>query len=255
MRENIKSGSHGTKHRELGHGLAHAMWRHAQHGRGRWRGGHGRKREFGFGEGPGSWGGPPHGGHGGPDGIGGRHRERLERGLLRYIILDILKDGPRHGYEVIKQLEEKTGGQYAPSPGTLYPTLQYLDDLGLVRADQETERKTYHLTDAGRSELEGHAELVKHFWTRFDDRTPAGVSKHEIEFLHDALHDLRRTTHSGVHMVMQGGNPDTLRKIRRALEQCQNDLREIIASGASGQNPMPETGKEGASPRQDPSEF
>ena len=152
----------------------------------------------------------------------------------------MLKDGPKHGYEVIKQLEEKTGGQYSPSPGTLYPTLQYLDDLGLVRADQETERKTYHLTDEGRAELEGHAEMVKHFWSRFDDHTPLGASRHEMGFLHDALHDLVRTARSGVHTVMQGGNPDTLRQIRRALEQCQNELREIIARGASGQAASPE---------------
>src|SRR3982074_1418623 len=85
-------------------------------------------------------GGRGHGGHGG--------RERLERGMLRYVILYVLRDGPKHGYEVIKHLEERTGGFYSPSPGTLYPTLQYMEDLGLVKSDQDEGRRVYQLTDA-----------------------------------------------------------------------------------------------------------
>ena len=70
---------------------------------------------------------------GGPEHGPGR-RERMERGVLRYLILDALADGPKHGYEVIKRLEERTHGEYIPSPGTVYPTLQLLGDQGLVRA-------------------------------------------------------------------------------------------------------------------------
>src|SRR5262245_37807364 len=64
---------------------------------------------------------------GGPERGPGR-REPMERGVLRYLILDALVDGPKHGYEVIKRLEERTEGEYAPSPGTVYPTLQLLED-------------------------------------------------------------------------------------------------------------------------------
>ena len=56
--------------------------------------------------------------------------------------------GPKHGYEIIKSLESRSGGQYAPSPGTVYPTLQFLEEAGLIRAEQQNERKVY---DADRS--------------------------------------------------------------------------------------------------------
>jgi DNA-binding PadR family transcriptional regulator len=227
MREDNLHDAHSR-----GHERGHEAWHHLRHGRGRWPGRHGHSEEwpeFGRWGGAGFWG---RGSHGEP---GGR-KDRLERGLLRYIILDVLRDGPKHGYDIIKQLEERTRGQYAPSPGTLYPTLQYLDDLGLVRADQEGDRKTYQLTNEGRAELEGHAEHVEHFWSRFADHTPDNVSRHELKFLHDALHDVIRTVRGGVHSVMHGGDPDTLRHVRMVLEKCQNEVREIIARGASAQS-------------------
>ena len=256
---------HGPEHGEnqsREHALRHAERAIRHRDRDRSRGNPGRRHEFDFGNGGEFWGGlgpGRHGGHGGHVGHGehGDRRERLERGLLRYIILDVLKDGPMHGYEIIKRLEEGTGNQYAPSPGTLYPTLQYLDDLGFIKADQGTERKTYNLTDEGKAELEGHAEVVKHFWGRFADRTPDDVSRHELRFLHDALNDLVRTVRTGVHSVMSGGDPDTIRRIRQSLEKSQNKLREIIANGTDrvDEQEEAETGAETTSQRREPSEF
>ena len=72
--------------------------------------------------------------------------------MPRYILLDALRDGPKHGYEIIKTLEERSGGKYVPSPGTVYPTLQYLEDQGLVRATEEADRRIYQsLTPARRN--------------------------------------------------------------------------------------------------------
>src|SRR5438128_1242224 len=113
----------------------------------------------------------PHGHHAGHGGKwrrhGGRGQERMERGALRYVLLDALRTGPQHGYEMIKALEERTHGQYAPSPGALYPTLQYLADLGFVRATREEDRRVYELTEAGRAELDAHQDRVDAFWARF----------------------------------------------------------------------------------------
>src|SRR5207244_1315828 len=78
-------------------------------------------------------------------------RQRFERGDLKYVILDQLKDKPAHGYELIKALEERFGGFYAPSPGAVYPTLHMLEDMGYVSSVQEDGRKVYSITDAGRS--------------------------------------------------------------------------------------------------------
>jgi DNA-binding PadR family transcriptional regulator len=212
-------------------------WRNRWHGRGGdrdWRGFFGGEgNPWWEGQQWGSWfGGGPGGG-----------RERLERGTLRYIIMDVLKDGPKHGYEIIKQLEERTQGIYSPSPGTLYPTLQLLEDQGIVRSDQESDRRVYHLTDSGHAELDKNAALVEGFWARFRERTPSGPNLHEMKFAGDALKDLLRTVGGGMRNAVLSGDPDTVRKIRLALERCQNEIREIIAQGATGST-TPERGRE-----------
>src|SRR5437870_8446029 len=111
------------------------------------------------------WGRGEHGGK--PGRRGGRGHDRMERGALRFVLLDTLRNGPQHGYEMIKGLEERTHGQYAPSPGALYPTLQFLADLGFVRATREEDRRVYELTEAGRAELDAHKDRVDAFWARF----------------------------------------------------------------------------------------
>jgi DNA-binding PadR family transcriptional regulator len=170
----------------------------------------------------------------------GRH-DRMERGTLRYVLLDALKDGPKHGYEVIKSLDERTEGRYAPSPGTVYPTLQYLDDLGLVRAEQADERRVYAITDAGRTELAAHDEVVRAFWSRFTEQAAPGQSRAEVGFVRDEFGDLTRTVWEGVRGIMRSGDHAAIRDIRLALERCKNDVREIIARSASG-GPSTENG-------------
>ncbi|MCB1002127.1 MAG: PadR family transcriptional regulator [Acidimicrobiales bacterium] len=91
-----------------------------------------------------------HGGHGGPPrGRGGRMR----RGDTRYALLSALTDGPGHGYELIQRLEERTGGRWKPSPGSVYPTLQLLEETGLVRGEQRDDKRIYSITEAGQTEL------------------------------------------------------------------------------------------------------
>ncbi len=171
----------------------------------------------------------------------GRH-DRMERGTLRYVLLDALRDGPKHGYEVIKSLEERTGGRYAPSPGTVYPTLQYLDDLGLVRAEQADERRVYALTDAGSAELAAHDDVVRGFWSRFTEQAPPRQSRAEVGFVRDEFGELTRTVWEGVRGIMRGGDHAAIRDIRLALERCKGEVREIIARSASG-GPSTESGE------------
>ena len=84
----------------------------------------------------------------------GRRGTRLERGETRYLILDTLAEKGRHGYEIMQSIQENTGGLYRPSPGTVYPTLQMLEDLDLISSQEEGNRKIYKLTETGRGELE-----------------------------------------------------------------------------------------------------
>src|SRR6201985_2440404 len=105
----------------------------------------GRWRWSGFGD----WTGEGH--HGGFRGRAGR---LFEQGDPKYVILRLLEEKPRHGYDIIKELENRFGGSYAPSPGTVYPTLTMLEDLRYARGvPEEGGKKIYEMTEEGRKHL------------------------------------------------------------------------------------------------------
>lgn len=160
-------------------------------------------------------------------------RGRVERGMMRYVLLDALRDGPKHGYEVIKWLDERTGGAYAPSPGAVYPTLQLLGDLGFVLAGQEEDRRVYALTETGRSALDEHAEAIRHFWARFTGAADPRMSHPEFGFVRDELRELTRTVWDAVRSATVRGDDATSREVRSAVERCKNEVRAIIARDAT----------------------
>jgi DNA-binding PadR family transcriptional regulator len=132
--------SHGYEH-EHGHG--HGQCGPGHPGRGGFEGRRAAFGPFGPGFGPGPWGGG-RGGRGGP-------RGRARRGDVRASILALLKDRPMHGYEMIQEIAERSGGAWKPSPGSVYPTLQLLEDEGLIASESEGGKKLFALTDSGRS--------------------------------------------------------------------------------------------------------
>lgn len=89
-----------------------------------------------------------------------RARRMLAQGDLRLVALALIAEAPRHGYEIIKLLEEKTSDWYSPSPGIVYPTLTYLEEAGYVTASTEGSKKLYTITDDGRAYLESNRDLV-----------------------------------------------------------------------------------------------
>jgi DNA-binding PadR family transcriptional regulator len=110
-------------------------------------------------------GGPPFGrGPGGGQGFRGGPFPRTGRmigdGELRLVVLALLAEQPRHGYDVIKALEERSQGAYSPSPGVVYPTLTYLEEAGYVTATAEGNKKVYAITDEGRAYLDAHRETA-----------------------------------------------------------------------------------------------
>src|SRR5579872_7474492 len=84
--------------------------------------------------------------------FGGRSRF-FESGEVRLAILSLLSEGPKHGYQLMKEMEERSGGLYRASAGSVYPTLQQLEDEDLIRSDQQSGKRTFSITDAGYSEL------------------------------------------------------------------------------------------------------
>ena len=125
-------------------------------------GGFGNRDDFGFGGFGGDFfGGQRHG----PRGPGGPRRRMFGGGELRLVLLKLIADEPRHGYELMKALEQMTGGAYSPSPGTVYPTLSLLEDEGAIAesigAGDEGPRKAFAATDAGHAELAERAGEVE----------------------------------------------------------------------------------------------
>jgi DNA-binding PadR family transcriptional regulator len=112
----------------------------------------------------------------GPDGSGrrGRRSKRMfESGELRLVLLKLIADEPRHGYDLIRAIEDMTGGEYAPSPGVIYPTLTLLQDMGLIEESPgEGPRKAFQATDEGRKHLEEREEEVEALFERLRDLAP-----------------------------------------------------------------------------------
>ncbi len=121
------------------------------HHHGHWAAGRRRGRFGGFG-------GRHGGGFGGEDFL--RARRMLAQGDLRLLALALIAEAPRHGYEIIKLIEEKTADWYSPSPGIVYPTLTYLEEAGYVTASTEGAKKLYAITDEGRAYLATNRELA-----------------------------------------------------------------------------------------------
>ena len=114
---------------------------------------------FDFGDGPGGWGGHRR-----------RDRKRMfEGGELRLVLLKLIADEPRHGYQLIKAIEELTEGDYAPSPGIVYPTLTMLEDMGHIREQKSKDsKKVFEATEDGRAHLDENADEVEDLFERLE---------------------------------------------------------------------------------------
>ncbi len=148
------------------------------------------------------------------------------RGDVKFIILDLLKDKPKHGYEIIKDMEAKGGGFYAPSPGSVYPTLQMLEDMGYVTSKVDGGKKVYEITDEGRKYLDENSKTVHDIHERFDRRFEHRF-KHEV---HDTFHELRDIFVTLVRGVHSGKlqHPEQLEQVRAVLNRASKEIEEIL---------------------------
>jgi DNA-binding PadR family transcriptional regulator len=147
----------------------------------------------------------------------GRGRHRVRRGDVRSAILALLDDRPMHGYEMIQELEERTGGRWTPSAGSIYPTLQLLEDEGLVSAEEVDGRKVYSLTDSGEKEVPERSEGGRP-WEQGDEDSPRFEARKELFKLMGAAKQLARTD-----------NDDQLAKAAEILKDARKKLYGILA--------------------------
>jgi DNA-binding PadR family transcriptional regulator len=158
-------------------------------------------------------------------GFGPRRGRVFEKGDLKYVILDLLKDKPSHGYEVIRALEERFRGFYSPSPGSVYPTLQLLEDLGYVTATQRDGKKVYAVTDEGRKFLEEHQGSVEDIW----GRVGGGWDPELMGELHEMRHELRDLGRLFGRKMRAGRvDRDKLRRVREVIVRAVRDIEDIL---------------------------
>ncbi len=171
----------------------------------------------------------------GRGGRGFRSGRKLASSDLQLVILSLLADKPRHGYEIIKDVEERSGGFYSPSPGVIYPALTYLEEIEYATVETEGSKKRYHITDAGRAHLETNraaadAILAQFDWVScrmddvreaFDDgQGEAGNGHHE---LHQEFHRIRDELRQAVKSKRRAAAEEQ----RRVLDILKRALSEI----------------------------
>ncbi|MFI8829109.1 PadR family transcriptional regulator [Streptomyces sp. NPDC053431] len=168
---------------------------------------------FGPGFGGGPWGGGPFGGRG-----RGGGRGRARRGDVRASILALLKDRPMHGYEMIQEIGERSGGAWKPSPGSVYPTLQMLEDEGLIASESEGGKKLFTLTGAGREEAEAGPDAP---W----EEAGRGVDW-------DAVNEIRQAGFGLMEafgQVWKTGSADQRQKAVEVINEARKKLYLILA--------------------------
>lgn len=174
------------------------------------------------------WGGRP---RGGPRRRGGR---MFEQGDLKFVILRLLAEKPRHGYEIIKELEERSGGTYSPSPGTVYPTLVMLEDLGFARAKpEESGKKIYEITDEGRAHLEQHGGTVDDIFERMA-RVVEGFFDAPMGEIHGAFRRVGKAAYGTATRNVR--DPELLGRIREILDRAAREIDGLAPRGTGAAN-------------------
>jgi len=137
----------------------------------------------------------PH--HGGP-GPRGRGPKMFDAGAMRYVVLQLIAEKPRHGYEIIKELEQRSGGGYSPSPGAIYPLLAMLLDMGHVLASADGNKKLHTITPEGEAFLAENRQFVDAILARLaeGDEHREGLRNAMHELKHAAIEQARATNHS-----------------------------------------------------------
>jgi DNA-binding PadR family transcriptional regulator len=181
----------------------------------------------------GFWRGGPFGGPfgGDPSDEDGGGRRRQRRGDIKYALLELLAEQPRHGYELIKELEQRYGGFYRPSPGSVYPTLQLLEDEGHLTSETLEGKRVYTITDSGRQLLE-------------ERRGPGGPGEHGPHrhgFRERGGPDLAALRDSGMALtaslmqVARHGTPEQVEAVMKLLDSARREVYAILSQGPEDQ--------------------
>ena len=203
----LKDAIHGmSSHGMPGHGPGWGgpPW---EKGFGRFKGARGGSAEWG-----GWWPGPP-----GPPPRG----PKASRGDVRAAILALLREGPRNGYQIMSEIEERSGGAWRPSPGAVYPALQQLADEGLIAGEESAGRRTFSLTDAGRQHVEENPDRACAAWEAMAPDEPGEVP---------GLFVQAARLGGSIVQLAHAGTPGQVHAAEQLLEETRRKMYQILAS-------------------------
>jgi len=157
-----------------------------------------------------------------PPAFGGPRGPRARRGDIRAAVLAVLSEQPMNGYQIIQEIAERSQGVWKPSPGSIYPTLQQLEDEGLVRAEAENGRRVFHLTDDGEAYVAAHPEEVSAPWEAM--AAPPDDDEHD-------LRPLIGQAAAALWQILATGSADQQARAREVLADTRRRLYGILAEG------------------------
>jgi DNA-binding PadR family transcriptional regulator len=156
----------------------------------------------------------------------GRRGRLFEAGEIRLALLSLLSEGPKHGYQLMKEMQERSSGMYRASAGSVYPTLQQLEDEELIESGQQGGRRTYRLTEAGKKELEKEAAAVRDIWQRAEGCEGWGESSGPEALM--MYGPLAAVVKAGVKASSRmAGNPAGADRVREILDRARRDLEKL----------------------------
>lgn len=163
--------------------------------------------------------GPP-GDWGGPRAWGGGRRRRMNRGDVRAALLVLLDESPQTGYGLMEEIENRSSGAWRPSPGSVYPTLQQLEDEGLVETGEGEGRQPFTLTDTGRAYVSENREQLGEPWAKLAE----GVGEERLE-----LRGLMHQIGAAVFQVAAAGDKQQVARAKELLSETRRGLYRILA--------------------------
>jgi DNA-binding PadR family transcriptional regulator len=164
---------------------------------------------------------------------------------MKFAVLELLRERPMHGYEVMKALEEKSGGFYTPSAGSIYPTLQMLEDRGFVTVQESEGKKTYAITDAGRAFLAEQQKETEGFanapWERGFGGRRGFFNDPMIQALGSEAAEVARLF--AIVARSSFDKPEQLARLRTLLERTRQELTDLIYGTNAPAEPKTDTGE------------
>ena len=172
------------------------------------------------GHGPGGHGFGPPGEWGGPRGFGGGRRRRMRRGDVRAAVLVLLDEQPHTGYSLMEELERRSNGAWRPSPGSVYPTLQQLEDEGLIAPEPGEGRTPFGLTEAGKTYVAENREALGEPW----EKPAEGIGEERLE-----LRGLVAQIGAATFQVGAAGDDAQVARAKELLAETRRSLYQILA--------------------------